>query len=261
MKHWNAVILAGDRSNVDPVAKAAHVSCKAEARIASRMLLDYVVSALAQSQSVRRIFSVGPENDVVVDKASVNALFEKYDVTQLPVESGPSLSALRGVEASAQYPTLIVTCDLPLLNAGLVDKYCQHLNSINDDFVIGAVNSQNITKLFPELKKTKYQFGQSSICFANLFAVLNKSGINAIDFWQTIEGSRKKPLEVIRQVGGFSILQYKLGVLSLEQAAKQLSRKTAAQIAIVDIPYPELAIDVDSVNDYEILQKNMHAIG
>lgn len=261
MKHWNAVILAGDRSIDDPVAKAAHVSCKAEARIASRMLLDYVVSALAQSQSVRRIFSVGPEENVVVDKAAVNALFKKYEVTQLPVEPGPSLSALRGVEESAHYPTLIVTCDLPLLNAGLVDKYCQHLNSINEDFVISAVNSQRIASLLPELRKTKYQFGKNSICFANLFAVLTESGMNAIDFWRSVEGSRKKPLEVIRQVGGFSILQYKLGMLSLDQAARQLSRKTAAQIAIEDIPYPELAIDVDTVNDYEILQKNMHASG
>ena len=251
---WNAVILAGDRAQDDPVAEAAGVSCKAEVRVGSSMLLSRVVSALAQSQSINNIFCMGPDESVVTDRSSINALFAEHDVTRLPVQHGPSLSALRGVQESAHYPTLIVTCDLPLLSARLVDEYCQRINKIDADFAIGAIESKLITDLLPELKKTKYQFGKQFVCFANLFSVLTESGMRAIEFWRSIEDSRKKPLEVIRQVGGISALQYKLGVLSLQQAARQLSNKSAANVAIVNLPCPELAVDVDSVADFELLQ-------
>ncbi len=254
---WNAVILAGDRAQNDPVAVFTGVSCKAEVPIGSSMLLRRVVTALANSRYVEEIYCVGPDEHVITDKYSVAALFEEFNVTRLPIEIGPSLSALRGVQASSHYPTLIVTCDLPLLSADLVDKYCQNLNNIHADFAIGAVDSRRISNLLPELKKTTYQFGVQSVCFANLFSVMTESGMRAIEFWQNIEGSRKKPLEVIRQVGGFSILQYKLGKLSLQQAARQLSRKTSAHIEIVDTPYPEVAVDVDSVSDYKILQAKL----
>ena len=254
---WNAVILAGDRAQNDPVAVFTGVTCKAEAPIGSGMLLSRVVSALANSQCIAKIYCVGPDERIVTDKSSIAALFKQYNVTQLPIEIGPSLSALRGVQASSHYPTLIVTCDLPLLSASLVDKFCRSLNNIHADFAIGAVDSRLISNLLPELKKTTYQFGIQSVCFANLFSVMTESGLRAIEFWQNIEGSRKKPLEVIRQIGGFSILQFKLGKLSLQQAARQLSRKASAHIEIVDVPYPELAIDVDSVSDYKILQTKL----
>ena len=257
MKLWNAVILAGDRAHNDPVAKIAGVSCKAEARIGSSMLLSHVTSALAKSESVDQIYCVGPDDRLLSNASSIAELFRKYNVTRLPVELGPSLSALRGVQASQRYPTLIVTCDLPLINADLVDQYCRSLNKIDADFVIGAIDSRHIVKLLPDLRKTTYQFGKHSVCFANLFSVLTESGMRAIEFWQNIEGSRKKPLEVIRQVGGMSILQYKLGKLSLEQAARRLSRKTAATIAIEEMPHPELAVDVDSVEDFQILQSKL----
>lgn len=258
MKRWNAVILAGDRAQNDPVAKFTGVSCKAEAPIGSSMLLSRVVAALANSKSIEKIYCVGPDEQVVTDKLSITALLKEYNATRLPVEIGPSLSALRGVQNSAHFPTLIVTCDLPLLTADLVDDYCQMLNKVHADFVIGAVASARISNLLPELKKTTYQFGVQSVCFANLFSVMTESGMRAIEFWRNIEGSRKKPLEVIRQIGGFSILQYKLGRLSLQQAAWQLSRKASAHIEIVDMPYPELAVDVDSISDYKILQAKLN---
>lgn len=254
MKHWNAVVLAGDRGTNDPVAKIAQVSCKAETCVGGKILLEHVVSALADSQSINKIYSVGPDESSVSNGLLINALFEQYKVTRLPVESGPSLSALQGVQTSAHYPTLILTCDLPLLNADLVDYYCQHMSNVSADFAIGAVNYHSIIDQLHALKKTKYQFGQRSVCFANLFAVLSQSGMRAIEFWHGVEGSRKKPIEVIRKIGGLSVLQYKMGILSLEQAAKQLSRKTGTRVVIEDVLHPGLAIDVDTADDYKILQ-------
>ena len=259
MEYWNAVVLAGDRAENNPVAKIAQVACKAEARLAGKTQLERVFSALAQSKAVKEIYSVGPDEQFIQNTLELNDLFEKYAVHRLPVASGPSISALSGLQQSAHYPTLVLTCDLPLLHPTLIDHYCQQIINVDADFVIGAVEEKLIKELLPTLRKTVYQFGGESLCFANLFSVLTKSGLRAIEFWQDIEGSRKKPLEVIRRVGWASVLRYKLGLLDISQAARQLSNKTGARIAIENIIQPELAIDVDSAHDYELLQTYLYA--
>ncbi len=247
--------MAGDRLEHDPVAGFAKVSCKAEVSIAGKTMLERVISALANSISVGQIITVGPDKDVLKRNASLRALMSENNVYTMSAATGPSLSAQQGVLQSSSYPTLITTCDVPLLTPQLVDQYCQQVSALNADFVIGAVEHKYIRNLLPLLKKTTYQFGKQPLCFANLFAVLTESGIKAINFWRTIETSRKKPLEVIRQVGWTSIMRYKLGALDTMQAARQLSCKTDANIIIEKFAYPELAIDVDSVDDYKILQE------
>ena len=257
MKKWNAVILAGDRSKQDSVAQHAKVNCKAEVVLAGKTLLEHVIAALADSSSISKIFTVGPDPAIVKNIERLNEVFERYNITPLPIAEGPSRSALRGVKASSRYPTLVLTCDLPLLNANLIERYCGLIAEANADFIIGAVEYKQITRLFPSLKKTNYMFGSQSLCFANLFAVHSEKGLRAIQFWQDIEGSRKKPLEVIKRVGWTSVLRYKAGLLNIDHAAQQLSRKTGARIAILNIDFPELAIDVDSVDDFEQLQNYM----
>ena len=254
MEHWNAIVLAGDRAESNPVAKIAQVACKAEAKLAGKTQLERVFSALAQSKSIKEIYSLGPDENIVQNKLEIDNLIKKYNVHRLPVASGPSISALNGLQHSAYYPALVLTCDLPLLDSKLIDRYCQQMINVDADFVIGAVEEKLIKELLPTLKKTVYQFSGRSLCFANLFSVLTKSGLRAIEFWRDVEASRKKPLEVIRRVGWISVLRYKLGLLNASHAARQLSNKTGARIAIENIVLPELAIDVDSVHDYQLLE-------
>ena len=77
------LFLRGDRAQNDPVAVFTGVSCKAEVPIGSSMLLRRVVTALANSQSVEEIYCVGPDEQVITDKAAVTALFEEFNVTSL----------------------------------------------------------------------------------------------------------------------------------------------------------------------------------
>ena len=173
------------------------------------------------------------------------------------MQKAQALSALRGVQASNYYPTLVLSCDIPLLNAELLERYCEKCLSIEADFVVGAIEFNNIAELFPNLKKTNYKFGSLSVCFASIFAVLSSEGVRAIQYWRGIEDSRKKPLEVIKRVGWVSALRYKTGLLDIERAAQQLSRKVGARVEIITVNIPELAIDVDSVADFEQLKDYM----
>ncbi|MEM1002054.1 MAG: hypothetical protein AAGH46_05350, partial [Bacteroidota bacterium] len=187
-----------------------------------------------------------------LNNTDLNSFLKKNKVIYLPPEKGPSASALKGLLSSSSYPTLLVTCDLPLLNTQQIDNYCRGMQNIEADFVVTAVSYSAIIKDMPRLKKTKYKFGDSEVCFANIFAVLREPGLKAIHYWQDIESSRKKPIEIIRKIDWLSILRYKLGLLTLNGTAKRLSEKVGANLLIKNSDQASLAIDVDSKEDYEI---------
>ncbi len=255
MKKWNAVILAGDRGANDPVAKAAMVNGKAAARLQGRTLVERVIDALGQANCINKIIAVGPNNDCLDKCDDIRTSLERFNVTRIEPEQGPSASAYKGVVEAAYYPTLLVTCDLPLLTPGLIDDYCRAVENIEADFVVGAVEYSHISDILPELKKTKYRFSDQEVCFANVFSILTPSGLKAIDYWKDVESSRKNPIEVIRKIDWLSIIRYKLGCLSLEQASSKLSQKLDAHLEIENFVVPELAIDVDSAHDYKVLNE------
>jgi GTP:adenosylcobinamide-phosphate guanylyltransferase len=253
MTSWNAVVLAGDRGVRDPVANAANVYGKAAAKLQNITLIERVVAVLNQSDSIDQIFAVGPSQQCLDKNSEVSTLLQRYGVEIIEPAKGPSASAMRGVLASASYPTLVVTCDLPLLEASMIDDYCRQVINVDADFVVGAIDYALIGERLSALKKTKYQFNGKAVCFSNLFAVLNPQGVKAIEYWQDVEESRKKPMELIRKIDWLSVLRYKLGHLSLSQVAEKLSQKVGAKLVIENFSMPELAIDVDSAHDYEVL--------
>ena len=246
------VVLAGDRGVTDPVARAANVYGKSVVKFQNQTLLERAVSTLVNAKCINQIVIVGPSDECLQSYPQLISFLKVNNITRLSPESGPSASAYKGVIKFNYYPTLLVTCDLPLLNSQQIDKYCQRMQGLEADFVVTAVNYESIGHCMPQLKKTKYQFGSKQVCFANVFAVLREPGLRAIEYWQDIESSRKKPIEIIRKIDWLSILRYKLGMLTLEQAAKRLSEKVSAKVLIENSDVPNLALDVDSEHDYEV---------
>ena len=72
--------------------------------------------------------------------------------------------------------------------------------------------------------------------------------------WRRVEQQRKNPLRIISQLGWWSVLRYVLGWMTLDQALGELSQRLKVAIAPVHLPYPEAAIDVDSIADQELVE-------
>ena len=252
---WNAVMLAGDRGVNDSLTLSAKVSGKAAAKLQGKMLIERVASALYESRSVKQIYSVGPNEYCLERHNEIYALLEALNIVHVTPDQGPGASALRGLRAAGAYPALLLTCDLPLLSAVLVDEFCCSMEDTDADFVAAAIDYTVIKNRLPDLIKTKYNFAGKAVCFANMFAVLNQNGLKAIDYWRALEHNRKKPLRLIGKINWPDMIKYKLGKLSLQQAALGLSQKLRARVAVKELLFPELAIDVDSGHDYQILNE------
>lgn len=252
---WTAVVLAGDRGHSDPVRLSAGSSCKAMAQLAGRSMLETVLIALRDSRSVGSINVVGPQLDCYETDSRLDQLHTEYGFRYIEPEAGPSASALRAVTQIDRYPILLLTCDLPMVNAEAIDQFCEQVEPIQADIVAAYVKLSAISKLMPQMQKTAYRSAGTKICFTNLFGLLHGQACNALQFWHSIETQRKNPLAVLRSLGWSNVIRYRLGWFDVANSSEMLSSRLNCRAQLEEVSNPRMAIDVDSASDYELLQQ------
>jgi hypothetical protein len=108
---------------------------------------------------------------------------------------------------------------------------------------------------FPGTRRTVLRLKGGGYCGCNLFAFLTPAGRGAVRHWRHIEQERKRPLRLVAGVLGWSaILDYALGRLTLQAALGRVSRRLGLRAGSVILPFPEAAVDVDSVEDLQLVR-------
>jgi hypothetical protein len=62
-------------------------------------------------------------------------------------------------------------------------------------------------------------------------------------------------LRVIRVFGWIAVMRYLSGGITLAGAAERVSRRLGFKAGVVILPFPEAAIDVDSVRDWYFVRR------
>jgi GTP:adenosylcobinamide-phosphate guanylyltransferase len=253
---FTAVVLAGDRGPGDPVARAAGVPSKALARVGDRPMARRVLDALAASRAVGARILCGPSRTALDAEPGLRALVEAGAVEWLPPRDTPSLSAAGALDrVDAATPVLLTTADHALLTAPVVDHFCRAARDTGADVVVGLARAAQVRAAFPGSRRTILPLGGGGYCGCNLFAVLTPAGRGAVHYWRRVEQERKRPLRMlIGALGWPALLDYALGRLTLERALARISRRLGLRAAPVILPFPEAAVDVDSVEDLQLVR-------
>ena len=256
MTEFDSVILAGERADRDALRDETGVACKALLDIGGKAMILRVIAALDGARSIASTHLSGPAEACVESDAALSAMIGEGRVAWTPPGPSPSTSAheMLGRFPGTQ-PVLITTADHPLLTAEVVDHFCQHSAATGCDVVVGLAPYARVRAAYPELKKTVLQFRDGGYCGCNLFAFLTPDGRRVADFWRKVERDRKKPLAVIRLLGLWALLRYRMGWLTLDAALAGLSRRVGLRIGVVILPYAHAAVDVDSLSDYVLVQR------
>ncbi len=253
---FTAVVLAGDRTATDPVAQSAGVCCKALTPVADRPMVLRVLDALADSARVKDRLLCGPPQDALRNNDELQNTVATGQVRWVENKDSPSRSALHAVMQTAkETPILLTTADHALLTSEIVDFFCERAMESDADVVIALAYCDEVSAAYPEVKRTALKFRDAAYCGCNLFAFQSPGARRAIEFWQQVETQRKKPWRIISALGWTSVLAYVMGWLTLDQALVRLSRRLNLRIDTVIMPFPEAAIDVDKVSDWELVQR------
>jgi GTP:adenosylcobinamide-phosphate guanylyltransferase len=249
--NWTAVVLAGSRGGADPVAQVSGVSHKAFADIAGKPMVAHVLDTLAASPSVGEII-------VVVERSAPE--LPPPGIRRIDAVGSPSLSALAGFEAAGS-PVIVTTADHPLLTVDMVEHFLAAAVESGAEVAAGIALRPVVEQAGSSGRRTYLRFSDGEASGCNLFALLTPRARAALTYWRTLEGKRKKPLQMAWSVGPLTLIRYACGVLSIKAAAGALGRAAGCRMALITLPFPDAAHDVDKPADLAFAEARLAARG
>jgi CTP:molybdopterin cytidylyltransferase MocA len=252
---FTAVVLAADRTAGDPVALAAGVPCKALAPVGGRPMVLRVLDALAESPMVGDIVVCGPAEEIVQRDAGLRRRLGAGRTRWVPPERSPSTSALAALRTvPASEPVLLTTADHALLRPDVIDHFCSAARASGCDVTAGLASYDRVMERFPGMRRTRTRFSDGAVCGCNLFAFLTVDGRKAADLWRQVENERKHPVRMLNRLGWGVVVRYLLGRLRLQDALGHISGRMGVKVGVVLLPFPEAAVDVDTVGDWRFAE-------
>ena len=252
---FTAVVLAADRGPGDPVARAAGSCCKALAPVAGTPMVQRVLGALHGSREVRDQLLCGPAESHMAEQHELRRWMADRAVQWAPPEATPSTSAFTVMaRVSPRNPVLLTTADHALLNPTIVDHFCREARRSGCDALVGLARHALVAEAYPGVRRTVMRLQDDAYCGCNLFAFMTPAARQLADYWRRVERQRKKPLRVVGAVGWLAVLRYLLGRLTLSMALEHLSRRVGIELGAVLLPFPEAAVDVDTMSDWEFVE-------
>lgn len=248
------VVLAGDRGPNDPIAATAGVAGKVLAPVAGRPMLAHVLAA------ARALGDAIPIRLVCPDRAEYAAVAEPFHgasgaFATLTPAAGPAASVAAALDTlPAEAPVLLLTGDHPLLCPDWLSGFLAAAEATGADAVVGVADADAVQARFPEGRRTRYRFADRSICGTNLFLFRTAQGRRVVDTWQAFERDRKRPWRIVGRLGVVDLVRYLLHRLTLEAAFDALSGRLDARTRAVVVPWPEAAVDVDTLADRALVE-------
>ena len=250
MSGFTALVLAGSRGGIDPVAAYAGVSHKGLARLGGETLLARVLAALKAAGATR----VGVSTN---DETLAGQL--PPDVERIPATVSPSLSVREAARALGT-PLLVTTVDHALLQPEWVRQFIDDTPPDADIAVLMAPEGV-VREAAPGTKRTYLRFRDRRYSSCNLFLLRTPEALAAVDLWRRVEAHRKQPWRVAMLLGPQMLLGYALGLLTLDAAIALIGRRTGVRAAAVLTPYGLAAVDVDKPSDLDLVRNIVETAG
>lgn len=246
---WTAIVLAGARPGIDPLAARYDTDLKALIPILGEPMVARPVKALLRSAEVGRI-------RVMAQQPNRLAAVLPSDQQLIVEQSEDSIAATIGTilaDPSTTFPLLVTTADHALLNPEMIADFCAQAEGA--DVAIGLVERRALQARLPDSQRTWLRFRGGAYSGANLFAFGSARAARAVALWRSVEQDRKKGWRMIAALGPVSLLGAALGLRTLEQTLASVGKRLGLTIRHVELSDPLAAVDVDKPSDHALVTR------
>lgn len=246
---WSAIILAGQRPGIDPLASAFGETYKALVQVAGVPMLTRVTQTLLNVPAIGRIIVLGQEPDALRP-----ALPNDSRITVMTSGRGisESVQTVAGT-TDAPWPVLVTTADHPLLTVKMVEDFIAGAQDC--DVAVAMVERRTFLVRYPDNKRTWRHFRGGAYSGANLFALTSGQSRAALSLWAEAEADRKKQLGLLLHFGLPLALRAITRTISLEDGLAAAGKRLELDAKAVILDSAEAAIDVDKPSDHALVEK------
>jgi HAD superfamily phosphoserine phosphatase-like hydrolase len=246
---WSAIVLAGQRPGIDPLARIFSLESKACVPIKGKPMATWVIETLLAAPQIGNIIVLAQDRQMVSALGLVE-LIDDDRVTFAESVGGISQSIAHIVgKAPADWPVLVTTADHPLLTVDMVNSFIDGAGL--SDLSVAAVERRTVLQRYPASKRTWLKFKGGAYSGANLFALRSPATLKALELWAQAEQDRKKAFKLFWHFGPRLALRAITRTISFPSALRRAGQKLGLNASLVLLPQAEAAIDVDKISDHE----------
>jgi len=243
----NAVILAGG-GKTDEFAHRHGAQNKALIPIAGKTMFEHVFAALQNSKYVQQVVIVGPVKE-----------FGKYagrDV-QVVEDTGDMVSnCLAAIRLlPVEQPVALVTSDIPMLTAGVLDNYLAKLEAKEADFYYPIIAKEINEQRYPGVKRTYASLREGTFTGGNIIVINPKVAERIAAKVREFVAQRKNVIMMCSIVGLGFLLKLVTKRLTISEAERKISDLLGCRCLAVECHSPEIGTDVDKDSDLELARK------
>lgn len=195
-----ALVLAGSRDGIDPVAVAEGVPNKVLADLAGRSMLNRVVEAV-EAAGFQSVAVSTKTCEVAVEAVRRGAI-------AIPAGTGPSASVVDAISALGT-PLLVTTGDNGLLQPEWIEAFLADIPADVDVAVLLA-RRELVEQAALTGRRTYLRFSDGHWSGCNLFYLRTPQAMNAVRLWQRVERDRKRPWRIVRRLGPRLLIRFLL---------------------------------------------------
>lgn len=221
---------------------------KALLNVGSETLLERTVRVLQNVPTVARIAVVAPPQ--VLETLS-------SPVLKVPAQGSLWANTVAGIDALSPKPDdylLLCAVDMPFLTANSVQVFLTEAISANADLSYAAVPLEALHHFLntDKVHRTSATLREGVFTGGNVFLMRVKALPNVARLAQEAIRRRKNPLWLGQLAGWHLILRFLLRRLSVRDIEVRAEELLSCRCKAVIADLPELAFDVDKLEDYEL---------
>lgn len=250
---WTALVLAGQRPGVDPLAAAFGREAKALIPVAGEPMLSRVLQALAKTPEIARVIVLAQNApDLLADPALAWAMADPCIEARVSGStiSGSVLDAVS--DPAIGLPVLVTTADNVMLTPATVAEFIAGAGT--SDVSVAMVERGNLEAAVGPNRRTWLAFKGGAYTGANLFALTGPGANNALRFWETVEQDRKSVLRLAAHFGPVLMAKLLLRMMTVHATLAAAGAKLGASVAPVLLSDGRMGVDVDKVEDHALAE-------
>lgn len=245
MAKYTAIILSG--GNAEQEKAGFGLSSRSLAEIHQRPMLDWMIDSLKDSQHIRDIIVIGPE-----ELSSLYCM--RYVKTFIPgsfdVRQGIAMAAffqkiMSQSKKSDSY--LIMRCDMPFIDVAELDKMIQCFEESGSDFYIPCVDIENISENKRALARYTFRLKNQQFVECGLYAIksFDRLAANAKFLWELL-------LTQPQSGRLMSLFKVSANDTDLIQLSTRLSNTYSCDFLLDQLNVPSLALVTNNAYKLEI---------
>lgn len=250
-----AIITAGGIPKPgEPLYPYTQGASKALLDICGKAMIQWVVDAVCNAQSVERVIIVGLSPDAGIQGDKIEA----YLPNQGTMLQNLRYAMLKVLEIDPKaHHTLVASSDIPAITPEIVDWEIEITSRTDLDAYYTIIPKEVMEKRFPNSRRSYTRLKDMQVCGGDMNVIRTTAASSHDQLWERIIAARKNAFKQASLIGYDTLLLLLLRRIDLPHAVERVTRRLNLTAQALISPYAELGMDVDKPNQLEMLRADL----